>query len=321
VERPFVSVLIPTRDRPTLVAGAVRSALEQEGVDVEVCVIDDGSSPPLVLPPDIAADERVTLLRFDRPGGAAAARNAALAATRADLVAFIDDDDEWLPGKLRRQVQALSEAGPGTVMVATGFELWDGERLLASVLPPPDLNSGGLLAHPCLCPTTALAWREAIVAAGSFDESLTAVEDWDLWLRMSDRGTVAVVPEVLADRRLHLVPPEVAFDVRRQIAARIEARLPELPAAEAARLWARFRLDDGALLAMLGRRRAAARVVLAAWRDHPGSRAAPLRLARALAGERAWGAARVLVEPARARLRRARRLPRPPGPAPRWAAR
>jgi hypothetical protein len=299
----------------------VRSALGQEGVRVEVCVIDDGSSPPFVLPPDVAADDRVRLMRFDRSRGSAAARNAGLGATHGELVAFLDDDDVWLPGKLRRQVEALHAAGPGTELVACGFEFWDGERLVGSVLPPPDVNGDGLLAHPCLCSSTALARREGIVAAGAFDEAVTSVEDWDLWLRMSDRGKVAVVPEVLTDRRWHAVAPAVALEVRRQIAARIEPRLALLPARDAAPLRARFGLDDGVLLAMLGHRRAAARHVLAAWRDHPGSLAAPFRLARVLAGERAWTAARALAEPARARLRDARRLPRPPGPAPRWAVR
>jgi hypothetical protein len=236
-------------------------------------------------------------------------------------VAFLDDDDEWLPGKLARQVEALRAAGSGTVMVASGFDLWDGERLVASALPPADVNRGGLLAHPCVSPSTALARREAIVAAGGFDESLARVEDWDLWLRMSDLGDIAVVPEALADRRWHPLAPELAREARRHIATKIGPRLARLPAAEAAPLRTRFRVDDGVVLATLGRRREAARLLLAAWRDHPSSRAAPIRLVRTLAGERAWTAARSAAEPARARLRRARRLPRTPGPAPRWAAR
>jgi glycosyltransferase involved in cell wall biosynthesis len=294
----------------------VRSALDQEGVRVEVCVIDDGSTPPLSLAGD---DERVSLIRHQSPRGPAAARNAGLAATSGELVAFLDDDDVWLPGKLRRQVEALSAAGPGTVMVASGFELWDGERLVASALPPPDLNSGGLLAHPCVCPSAALARRDTIILVGGFDESLVRVEDWDLWLRLVDQGAIEVVPEVLADRRWRPLAPEVAREARASIAARIEPRLAELPADDAARLRTRFRLDEGVLLTTLGRRREAVGVVLAAWRDHPGSRAAPLRLARALTGERAWQAARRAVEPARARLSQAHRPPRPPGPAPRWA--
>ena len=99
---------------------AVRSALGQEGALVEVCVVDDGSEPPVELPADLAADERVTLIRFETTRGPAAARNAGLAATGAELVAFLDDDDAWLPGKLTRQVNALIAAGDAAVLVEIG---------------------------------------------------------------------------------------------------------------------------------------------------------------------------------------------------------
>jgi O-antigen biosynthesis protein len=316
-----VSVLIPTRDRPALVGGAIRSALLQDGVRVEVCVIDDASSTPLTLPPDLANDERVTVLRHDRPRGSAAARNTGLSATSGPLVAFLDDDDAWLPGKLRRQVNTLHAAGPGAMMVASGFDLWDGKRFVASVAPPADVNSGGLLAHPCVCPSSVLARREVIVAAGGFRETLARVEDWDLWLRMSDLGRIAVIPETLLDRRWHSVAPALAYETRRDLAGRIEPRLARLPAPQAAALRARFRADDAVLLATLGRRREAARILLAVWRDHPSPRAAPVRLARTLAGERVWSAARGAAAPIRSRLKKARRLPRAPGPSPVWAAR
>jgi glycosyltransferase involved in cell wall biosynthesis len=317
VEPPLVSVIVPTRNRPGLVWGAVRSALDQEGVRVEVCVVDDGSAEALTPP----TDERVQVIRLERGRGAAAARNAGLAATSGALVAFLDDDDEWLPGKLVRQVEALNAAGPGTVMVASGFDLWDGERLVASAAPPADLNSGGLLAHPGVSPSTALARRTAIVAAGGFDESVRRTEDWVLWLRLSDLGQIAVIHRTLVDRRWQPLPAEVALEARIELAAKLEPRLARLPAREAARLRTRFRADDAVLLTSLGRRREAARVLLAAWRDHPSSRTVPIRLGRALAGDRAWTAARSAGEPFRARLRRARRLPRTPGPAPQWAGR
>src|SRR5689334_19378444 len=132
MDAPRVSVIIPTRDRAELVVGAVRSALAQEdAVSVEVCVVDDGSEPPVALPDDLAA--RVALVRLDPARGASAARNAGLAATKAELVAFLDDDDVWLPGKLARQLPALAD---GVVAVACGFEVWDGTTLVASSLPP-----------------------------------------------------------------------------------------------------------------------------------------------------------------------------------------
>jgi glycosyltransferase involved in cell wall biosynthesis len=313
-------VVVPTRDRPDLVAGAVRSALAQEGATVEVCAVDDGSAEPLVLPDALAADPRVSLVRLDAPAGAAAARNAGIAATAGDLVAFLDDDDEWLPGKLARQIDALHAGGSGTVMVACGFEVWDGERLVAGSLPPAGIDSGALLAHPGIWASTALVRRSALAAAGGFDETLLRVEDWELWLRIADVGAIAVVPEVLVDRRWQPLPPAAALAYRALIVPRLEARLERLPPRAAARLRARRLCDDGVVLARLGRRRAAAALLLRAWRAWPRSPRGPAKgLARVIAGEPVWQLVTRVTRPARALL--SRRLPRPPGPAPRWAGR
>jgi hypothetical protein len=231
-------------------------------------------------------------------------------------VAFLDDDDEWLPGKLARQIASMPA---GAAAIACGFDLWDGPRLVAGVLPPAGLNDGALLAHPCIWPSTVVARRTAVEAAGGFDESLGRVEDWDLWLRLADRGELAAVPEVLVDRRWAPLPPGKALAARAAIAPRLEARLALLPAEQANPLRARRLADDGLLLARVGRGRAALAVLDDARRADPWSRPAVLALARLLVGERAWGLARSAAAPARVRLRR--RLPRPPGPAPVWADR
>jgi glycosyltransferase involved in cell wall biosynthesis len=311
-----VSIIIPTQNRQTVVAGAVRSALAQEGALLEVCVVDDGSEPPLRLPSDLAAEERVTLIRLDVPRGPGAARNAGLATTTADLVAFLDDDDVWLPGKLERQLRALSGAGADTVMVACGFELWDGARLVAAVVPSPAMDAHDLLAHPCLWPSTVVVRRAAIETAGGFDETLPRTQDWDLWLRLADLGTIAVVPEVLVDRRWATLAPETAFAARAAMDRRIEERLAQLPARDAARLRSRRHCDDGVVLARLGRRGEAAKLLLRAWRDSPASRLPPRALARVALGERLWARAARIAAPARGWVRR--RPPRPAGPAPVW---
>src|SRR4051812_4722733 len=212
---PRVSVIIPTHNRAELVVGAVRSALTQGPVAVEVCVVDDGTEPALALPDDLA--QRVTVVRLDSQRGAGAARNAGLPATSAELVAFLDDDDVWLPGKLARQVAALDDDA-AAIAVACGFELWDGAALVASSLPRNPFDAQDLLAHPCLWPSTVVARRAALEAAGGFDESLLRVHDWDLWLRLADLGSVAVVPEVLVDRRWSPLPLETARATRAMIA-------------------------------------------------------------------------------------------------------
>jgi O-antigen biosynthesis protein len=314
MDTPRVSVIIPTRNRPKLVVGAVQSALAQDGARVEVCVIDDASEPPVALPDELA--EQVVLVRFDSHRGAGAARNAGLEATTAELVAFLDDDDVWLPGKLARQLSALDE---GIVAVACGFEVWDGTELVASSVPPYPFDASNLLAHASLWPSTVLARRAGLEAAGGFDESLPRVQDWDLWLRLGERGGIAIVPEVLVDRRWSVLPPETARAARAMVAPRIEERLARLPVREARRLRSRRRCDDGVVLARLGRRRAAAAELLRAWAESPRSLRPARGLARVVAGERLWVAVSRVTGPLRRRLRR--RPPRPPGSAPLWAGR
>jgi len=315
---PLVGVIVPTRDRQQLVSGAIRSALSQQSADIEVCVVDDGSDPPVELSPDLRADERVRQFRLDRVKGVAAARNLALRATTAEFIAFLDDDDVWLPGKIERQVAVIQSRGPQTVMVACGFEVWEGRRLVASFVPPDGVNSGALLAHPCLWPSTVLLRRSALEQAGGFDESLERVEDWDLWLRIAELGEIAVIPEVLVDRRWTPLPPSTARGARAIIASRLEARRRLLPGDRANALRSSWHCDEAVLLARLGERRAAWRMLLKAWRECPGA-PQPLRgLVRLCTGERAWALLRRLA-PRRAMVRR--RARRPPGPAPAWDGR
>lgn len=88
---PQLSIVVPTHNRPGMLPRAVASAVAQEGVAVEVVVVDDGSSPPAQVPPG------VRLIRLQPGRGGAAARNAGWMAARAPLVALLDDDDELLP--------------------------------------------------------------------------------------------------------------------------------------------------------------------------------------------------------------------------------
>ncbi|WP_238007262.1 glycosyltransferase family 2 protein [Dactylosporangium sp. AC04546] len=104
MQRPEVSVVIPTRNRPELVVRAVRSALAQTVQDIEVVVIIDGPDPATVAALEAIGDERVRPIELPASGGAPAARNHGVDAANADWVAFLDDDDEWLPEKLATQL-------------------------------------------------------------------------------------------------------------------------------------------------------------------------------------------------------------------------
>lgn len=104
---PEVSVIIPTHNRQRLVSRAVRSVLNQTYEDLECIVVDDASSDGTPQVIQTIEDERLVYLRHDRNRGASGARNTGIRAAKSSLIAFLDDDDEWLPEKLVKQVPLL----------------------------------------------------------------------------------------------------------------------------------------------------------------------------------------------------------------------
>jgi glycosyltransferase involved in cell wall biosynthesis len=111
VQRPEVSVVIPTRNRPELVVRAVRSALAQTLAELEVVVIIDGPDAATVAALGEIGDERVRWVERETSGGAPTARNHGVDVALAEWVAFLDDDDEWLPEKLEIQLSRARASG------------------------------------------------------------------------------------------------------------------------------------------------------------------------------------------------------------------
>lgn len=196
---PDVSVVIATRDRPELLQRAVTAALEQEyDGDLEVVVVFDQSSPQYSL--ERQTDRRrVRVLANDRSPGLAGARNSGAAASSADLLAFCDDDDVWLPGKMRRQAEFL-RGGYDTVV--SGIVIDYGGRLTERVPTAHDVTVAALIrrrsfeAHP----STVVVRREAFLGGiGEVDERIPGGygEDYDWILRAAGHGTIGVVPQPL----------------------------------------------------------------------------------------------------------------------------
>jgi glycosyltransferase involved in cell wall biosynthesis len=282
---PLVAVVVPTRNRAAPLATALDSVLAQTYAHLTVWVVDDGSNPPVSLRPCQARDERVHLLRFERTRGAAAARNEGVrAAGGPPLVAFLDDDDAWRTDKLRRQV-ALAESSPADVAaVETGYDLWEDGRLVLRYVPQAERDLRRLLLErPLLQPSTVLLRREAFVELGGFREDRRRTEDWELWLRLADSYSVAVLPEVHVDRRLNRTYSHEFVDGYRLLLADLEPRLATLPASEARRVRAVHRHWEGRLLALSGEIRAGRRLMWEAWRINRRSWRS-LALALALTG-------------------------------------
>lgn len=139
---PEVSVVIPTRNRPQLVTRAVRSALAQTVADIEVVVVVDGPDEQTPKALVEIGDPRVRVVALPVKGGAPNARNVGAREALAPWTALLDDDDEWLPGKLAAQLELAGNAGAPLPIVATRLlnRTPRAEYVMPRRLPDPDEN-------------------------------------------------------------------------------------------------------------------------------------------------------------------------------------
>lgn len=193
-----ISVLIPAYDAAATLARALDSIAAQDAPVLEIIVVDDGSADATAAVASGHGAPGLRLIRHERNKGSSAALNSGIAAALGDWIAFLDADDEWLPGKLTAQHAAL-RALPSADICATAFETVDAEgRLLfrygEEVFPePPALFWKRLLRESAIAKPSVLARRSALEAAGPFDTALPVGEDQDMWLRLAARAPVAYV--------------------------------------------------------------------------------------------------------------------------------
>jgi glycosyltransferase involved in cell wall biosynthesis len=200
-----VSVVIPTRNRWPRLQLAVRSALAQEAVSLEVVVVDDASDLPVA--PQLAdlRDERVRTVRLDERQGVASARNIGIAEARGGWLAFLDDDDIWSPRKTSMQLSAAARDDASFVYCAA---VYLNEHLVPMHVQaaPPAHDIARLLLRRNVVPggcSSVLARTELVRALGGFDERLTEFADWDLWIRLASATRAAASDEPLVGYVLH----------------------------------------------------------------------------------------------------------------------
>ncbi|MCP4327881.1 MAG: glycosyltransferase family 2 protein [Alphaproteobacteria bacterium] len=203
-DRPAVSVIIPVFNRGAEVTAAIESVVAQTFVDFEIVVVDDASTDDTVATVEAHSDSRIRVARNAVNRGPGGARNAGVAAARADIVAFLDSDDWWRPEKLERQLSFMAEHG--TDVCCTGFDLIrPGRPGTERRLPdPPRLGPADMVERGDICIGTTMAVRrDTFDRVGPFDERLRRLEDWDWLLRLGRHRALDFVPESLA---VHLAP-------------------------------------------------------------------------------------------------------------------
>ncbi|HEX2955606.1 MAG TPA: glycosyltransferase family 2 protein [Chitinispirillaceae bacterium] len=193
----LVSVIIPLHNRKELLPRALNSVLKQSYRDLEILVIDDGSTDGAGDLPILKQDQRIRYLRLDTNYGVSKARNAGIANAHGSWIALLDSDDEWVPRKIEQQLQWL-KFNP-SFLITQSRELWirNGQRVNP---PATHEKSGGdlfteSLKRCMITPSSVIFSKDLVDEIGCFNESLPACEDYDLWLRVTSRYPVGLVPE------------------------------------------------------------------------------------------------------------------------------
>lgn len=200
---PLVSVIIPTFNAAEFVVEAIQSVLAQTCDDLEVIVVDDGST-------DRTADMIEPFaggVRYiqQENAGVSSARNRGIAESKGKYVAFLDADDTWLPTKLERQLEALRKS-PQNRAVDTGYFVTD-SRLIPSAkrraVRERTTLEDLLFRGTTVFVSTVLCEASLLELTGGFDPELSQCADWDMWIRLAVHTEFVAVDEPLVNYRQH----------------------------------------------------------------------------------------------------------------------
>jgi len=197
---PLISVVIPTHNRFSLLCRAVKSVLAQSYESLECIVVDDGSTDDTRSLLSKVNDPRLVYLRHETPRYASAARNTGIAQASGKYIAFLDDDDEWMPSKLEKQLACMQAAPEKVGMVYCWAEICNGE---GDVIRNYEPGIKGNVFRDVLdkqrignC-STLLVKANVVEQVEGFDEHLRRGNDGDFIRRVALRYDVDYVPEIL----------------------------------------------------------------------------------------------------------------------------
>jgi len=203
---PAVTVIVPTRDRARYLREAIGSVLGQTFADLELLVIDDGSTDDTRDLVGVIDDGRLRYLHQEA-SGISAALNRGLRNARGRYVARLDSDDVWTPDMLATLVPVLESRPEVGVVYARGQVMDASGRVLPTLQGLPERFPGdsfrSLVYDDATCNVALVARRQCFERAGLYDEELETSEDWDMWLRVARHYRFAFVDKVVARIRWH----------------------------------------------------------------------------------------------------------------------
>ncbi|MEH2240651.1 glycosyltransferase [Nostoc sp.] len=197
-DSPKISVIIPAYNSEKTINYTIQSVLNQTFTHLELIVINDGSQDSTLKVVTQIQDSRIKVFSYSNAGGNVS-RNRGLQRAVGEFVSFLDADDLWTPDKLQSQLKALQENITAKVAYswtdyidANGQFIVSGKRINVNGSAYENLLLNNFLengSNPLIC-------RKALMTLGGFDESLSAAQDWDMWLRLASKFDFICVPSV-----------------------------------------------------------------------------------------------------------------------------
>ena len=202
---PFFSVVIPTYNRSELLKEAVHSIMDQSFEDFELLIVDDHSTDDTKNVVASFKDSRIKYIVNDRTKGGAGTRNAGIFRAKGHWVAFLDDDDVWLPNKLELQYKKIQEVDSAVGLIYSGSAAYDFTKMRVMSVCLPEKE--GWVQKDLLYKNYVGTFSRVTIRAdllkkhGGLDERFEAVQDWELCVRIAGTCKIAFIKEILTYSR------------------------------------------------------------------------------------------------------------------------
>ena len=194
-EKPLISVVIPTYNRPELLKKAIQSVINQTYKNFEIIIVDDSSIKNNEKIIKNFNKKNIIYIKNKTRKGGGHSRNIGIKKAKGEYIAFLDDDDEWIPEKLEKQLKAYNTPKLGIVVCYSLDKRYDRVRISK---PPENVDHKYLLKSFNLSSTsTYMIKKDVLEKVGYFDTKLPSAQEYDLALRITKDYTVKTVPEIL----------------------------------------------------------------------------------------------------------------------------
>lgn len=201
----LISIVIPTHNRVNLLEKAVNSVINQNYNNFEIIIVDDASTDDTETRIKRFCSDKITYIRVDKSKGGNYARNLGIEKSKGQYIAFLDDDDEWMPTKLQEQM-LIFDKDESIGLVYTGAEvIYTANNSKYNIIPTKkgDLSED-ILAFNYIGTTSSVMARKGIIdQAGRFDIEMPALQDYDLWIRICQITKIDFVKKPLIKYYFH----------------------------------------------------------------------------------------------------------------------